>query len=129
MSRGTQIINNRILRDAVDPYDNTTVTIRNKRQATLLGGILGVIGGATLFGYLQSEKVQALEERIDDLEFRQDKIIHLLSAQSTDIAVNLENIKHLGVVLHEIMKVLTTNHATLKLEAGTFYIHNLVSQY
>ena len=82
-----------------------------------------------MVGSLFLGKVQALEERIDDLEFRQDKIIHLLSAQSTDIAVNREHIKHLGLVLHEIMKVLTTNHATLKLEAGTFYIHNLVSQY
>ena len=81
-----------------------------------------------MVGSLFLGKVQALEERIDDLEFGQDKIIHLLSAQSTDIAVNREHIKHLGAVLHEIQKMLTTNHATLKLEAGTFYIHHLVSQ-
>ena len=114
---GTRIVNNRILRD-VSNYDKlkhlnvSTITMnkRHRRQAFLLGGLLGLIGGATLFGYLQSDKVTALEQNIDDLAFRQDKIIHLMSAQNEDIAVNRQHISHLGKVMHNILRMLSTNH-------------------
>ena len=134
---GTKIINNKILKRDVTNYDDLTnlnvstvpINKRPKRQgAILLGGLLGVIGGATLFGYLQSDKISALEENIDDLAFRQDKIIHLMSAQNEDIAVNRKHISHLAKVMHEILRVLSTNHATIKIEAGTMYVHHLVSQ-
>ena len=121
---GSKIIENRITGSFTSDFQHDI----QKRQLGFLLALGGLVGGATLFGYLQSTKVAELESSIEDFSFRQDKIIHLMSTQNEQISVNRDHIKHLAKILHEVLRVIQTNANAIKLEAGTIYIRHLCSQ-
>ena len=126
-SQKTRIVNNKLVTN--DSVSRLGRSVRHKCQLVAMAmGLLGFVGGATLFGYIQNDKIEALEDKIADLSYRQNKIVHLLSTQNQEISVNRDHITHLAGVLQEVVKMLTLDHTTTKLEAGAMYIHHIVSR-
>ena len=120
---GTQIIANK-----VESFTSNISPVRNKRQLGIFLGLAGLIGGATLYGFLQTEKVSEIEDNLQNLAYRQDKIMHLISTQNKEVATNRNHISYLGTMVYQIQRIITSEHTTLKIETATMYIRHLMGQ-
>ena len=109
---------------------NSIVTpARGKRQIGLaIAGLVGLVTGATLNSYLGSDQIQHLDENINDLSFRQEKLIHLLNDTNQHVRVNREKISELKGVLEIVVKKVTENHSTLKIEGIAFYARHIIQR-
>ena len=59
---GTQIIDNKV--ESFTSNISPISPVRNKRQLGIFLGLAGLIGGATLYGFLQTEKVSEIEDNL-----------------------------------------------------------------
>ena len=55
-------------------------------------------------------------------------MVHLISTQSQHVSVNRDHIKHLTMVLHQMIRAIQADRTTIKLEAGTIYIQHICSK-
>lgn len=92
----------------------------------LIAGIIGLATGATMYGLLDQTKIDLLASNINNLGFRQDKMIHLLEAQDKNIRMNRDSIGRISHVLVKVTETLSAQQLTLDMAVLTLYCNHLL---
>ena len=109
--------------------DNLPNAGRGKRQIGLaVAGIVGLLAGATLNSYLGNDQIQHLDENVNDLNFRQEKLIHLLNDTNQHVRVNREKISELKSLLEIVVDKVKEDHSQLKLEGIAIFGRHLINR-
>lgn len=103
------------------------ITREKRFIGVLLAGLAGMVGGATLFGLFENGKLQALANGIEDLRFRQQKMIHLIEGLDNNIRTNAHNIKTISKVLDKVESMVSRNALAVEASILAIYTQHVIS--
>ena len=100
--------------------------LRTKRQLGLaFAGVLGLIAGATLNSYLDTTQIDNLNNNVHKLEFREDKMVHLIAHNDEHIRVNDHKISGLQKILELVVETSAKTEQAFKIEGISHYAFHL----